>query len=560
MFPPKILLSLLVTAGSTCFSAALVVPADAKSTSSAPNVIVYLTDDFDFNEIGAFDPLKYPGWQAARAAGVLNEKKSDYGEFSTRPLTPHLDKLIAEGVNFTQFRIASPMCVPSRYAMLTGQFPSRATGWSKAEQQKNPRLRSPGPGLHLEAGQWQLAQAFKAAGYSTGLIGKWHLANWHDSPGKIKPPFADHTRKTVRPGSPEDAAVAAQIRTSYEAAQRHLRETQAFDTVEAFYIGNTNELGLPLALWEHSETSVEWITDHALRFLEANRAKPFFLWVAPNAPHGMAGQGFMRNSPRDTAAGRLPEDPVGMPGRDSLKQRILGSKTDPATTVSTWIDDSVGAILQRLEKLGLAENTIVVFSSDHQSYSKWTCYDGARVPFVVRWKGRTPVGRTVDTPVSAVDLAPTLLELCGLPPPSAKVVFDGRSLAAALTAPHAKLAEQPVFVEFGFGRSIVEGGWKYVALRFPPAVQARREQSGKMPRYHGEFGDSERESLGFPSYGDADQLFDLRNDMLEQRNLAADPAHAARLADLKAKLKAKLGQIGLPFGEFVPDRSVTAAR
>lgn len=151
-----------------------------------PNVLVYLADDFDFNEIGFFDPLRYPNWQSARAAGVVGEKKNTYGEFQTRPLTPHIDQLAKEGIVLDQFRITAPMCVPSRYALLTGQLPSRATHWSTAAQQRDQGQRAPGPGLYLGDGQWQLPQAFRAAGYSTGLVGKWHLANWHERPGKMK--------------------------------------------------------------------------------------------------------------------------------------------------------------------------------------------------------------------------------------------------------------------------------------------------------------------------------------------------------------------------------------
>jgi len=517
-----------------------------------PNVIVYLTDDLDFNEIGFLDPMRYPNWQSARAAGVMEEKKNTYGEFQTRPLTPHIDQLAGEGIVFDQYRITSPMCVPSRYALLTGQLPSRATHWSTAAQQRHEGQRAPGPGLYLGDGQWQLAQAFQAAGYSTGLVGKWHLANWHEGPGKMKTPFADHNRKTLRPGAADEPEVAAEIRASYEAGQRFMRENQGFDTVEALYIGNTNELGLPAELWEHSETSLEWITDHALRFIESNREKPFFLWVAPNAPHGMAGQNFMKNSPRDTAAGRWAEDPKGMPGRDSLKKRIAESGTDPAATVSTWIDDSLGALLKKLEELNLAGNTIVVFTSDHQSYGKWTCYDSCRVPFILRWKGKTGPARVVEDQVSAVDLAPTLLDLCGITPPAPeKAVLDGRSFASLVTNASASLEPAPVFLEFGYGRAIVDGDWKYIALRFPPGIQQRREQTGKMPRYHGEFGNSERESQGFPHYGAADQLYKLREDLFEQKNLADDPTHRAKLEELRAKLKVKLQEIGLPFGEFV---------
>ena len=526
--------------------------AQADAAEARPNVLIYITDDVDFNEIGHFDPLRYPNWQSARAAGVIGEKRNSFNEFKTRPLTPHIDRLAREGLVFDQFRVVSPMCVPSRYGMLTGQLPSRATGFS-GPQARNPALRSPGPGMHVADGQWSLAHAFQAAGYATGMVGKWHISSWHEGPGKIRPPFADHQKQVKRPGSPDEPEVAAEIRRFYDQGRRHMVEAHGFDWVDGLYMANINELGLPLQMWEHSEGSKEWITERGLRFLEEHRHRPFFLYFSTFAPHGMAGPRFQRSDARDTAAGRLAEVPQGMPDRSTLPARLREAGVDPETMVSTWIDDSVGALLDKLEELGLAENTIVILTSDHQSYGKWTCYESARVPFILRWKGRPGQARLVEDSISAVDLAPTLLELCGIDRPSpAKAVIDGRSFAPLVTDPQASLPPQPVFIEFGFGRAIVEDGWKYIALRFPAAVQQRREQSGAMPRYHGEFGNSEREAQGFPHYGAADQLFNLREDMFEQRNLVEDPAHREKLVELRGKLAAKLREIGRPFGEIVP--------
>jgi arylsulfatase A-like enzyme len=543
--------SLIVSTALGTWTLAGLAVKPAYGASTRPNVLIYITDDIDFNEIGFFDPMRYPNWQSARAAGVLEDKRNSYGEFKTRPLTPRIDQLAREGIVFEQFRVVSPMCVPSRYGMLTGQLPSRAQAFTGGGGRK-AETRFPGPGMHLADGQWQLSHAFKAAGYATGMVGKWHISAWHDGPGKIRPPFADYRQVTVRPGSPDDAEVNAEIRRVYDEGRRHMMEAHGFDWVDGLYMANINELGLPMEMWEHSEGSKEWITEQGLRFLEEHRDRPFFLYFSTFAPHGMAGTRFLRSNPRDTTAGRLAETPQGMPDRPTLPVRLREAGIDPETMVSTWIDDSVGALLNKLEKLGLAENTIVVFTSDHQSYGKWTCYESARVPFILRWKGQPGQARVVEDSISAVDLVPTLLELAGIAPlPSDKVVLDGRSFASVVTDPTATLPPEPVFIEFGFGRAIVDGDYKYIALRFPPAIQRRREQTGEMPRYHGEFGKSERESQGFPNYGAADQLYNLREDVFEQKNLANDPAHRAKLEELHSKLKAKLQEIGLPFGEFV---------
>ena len=127
--------------------------------------------------------------------------------------------------------------------------------------------------------------------------------------------------------------------------------------------------------------------------------------------------------------------------------------------------------------------------------------------------------------------------------------MDGRSFAAALTG--GSVTERPVLVEMGYGRAIISGGWKYIAVRFPEAVTAKAAKLGKRPTLIGDFNpEMQRNPSHWPSFGEADQLFDLRADPMEQKNLATDPAHAAKLAEMRALLKATLAPLPHVFGEF----------
>ena len=529
----------------TLLHALLLVPLAGLQAADAPvnkpNILVILTDDLDFEEVNAL-----ANYGNAALAGKPPGK-------ARRPLTPQLDRLVGQGQTFTQFYVAATVCTPSRYALLTGQYASR----SASLREKHPVTGVANVEFNTDIlpGQWHLARALHAAGYTTGFVGKWHntdvLGDAKYSDLVVTPPIADHSGKEYGPQDPSRPDNAKRVRDAYQRATAFMRDAIGWDYVSSLYMNNANGLGLPKPLWEH-ESNMEWFTAGALGFLEQQKDsdKPFFLYLAPNIPHGGGGEKFARSDPRATPEGLVDWHLGVQPSREDVLRRVHEAGTNKNMAWATWLDDGLGVILRKLDDLGLANDTIVLFSSDHQSRGKWTCYEAARVPLVVRWPGKVEAGRRNETLLSSIDIVPTLLELAGAPlPETDECVVDGRSFADALTG--GTVRERPVLVEMGYGRAIVNDGWKYIAVRFPEDVLAEAAKTGQRPTLPGAFNNRKaRNPTAWPSFGEADQLFDLRADPLERKNLAGDAAHAEKLAGMKKLLREAVGPLPHVYGEF----------
>lgn len=400
-----------------------------------PNVIVIMLDDMDFDEIGGFDPKEYPTFTGAESPRQKTTKyRKQWGVMPQRPLTPAIDRLMKEGMTFTQFRVSSPICCPSRYTALTGQYASRCVSLQKSSPLTGPadipsRVNR---NISIQPGQWHLGRGFQQSGYAAAIIGKWHLSPVNEVLGRRKPAFTD-SRGNAMPGvsqSLTDAENIERIRTAFSATQSWMREQHGWDAVEAFYLANTNELGLPKALWE-IEGNMDWLAFHAAKWVERSSTKPFFLYWAPNLPHGEFGDAFLKANPSATVAGLLPEETRAGQSRQAIAADIDRAGRPPETATSTWIDAGIAHLLKQLDDSGLAGRTIVVLTSDHQSRGKGTAFEGVRVPLIIRRPGRIAPCSRCDSVLSNVDLAPTLLELAGVPLPSGPVVMDGTSFAPA---------------------------------------------------------------------------------------------------------------------------------
>jgi arylsulfatase A-like enzyme len=520
---------------AACALAALATACSAAPVAK-PNLLVIFTDDLDFEEVGAL--AKYGD---AALAGNAHRREA-------KPLTPNLDRLIDQSQVFTQFHVASVVCTPSRYALLTGQYCSRSTSLQAKHPVSGPACVE--FNTDILPGQWHLALGLKAAGYTTGIVGKWHNTETRGTPYHVEPPICDYTGKQIGPQDPTLPENALRVSAAYDATVKHLRDDIGWDYVSSIYIGNANQLGLPKPLWAH-ESNMEWFTAGALKFLDQQKGndKPFFLYFAPNIPHGGGGEKFAKADPRATPEGLVDWHLGVQPSRADVLRRVRAAGCRPNVAWATWLDDGVGAILKRLDALGLAENTAVIFSSDQQSHGKWTCYEGARVPLAVRWPGRLKPGTPITALLNSIDFAPTLLELAGaMAPAASEAILDGRSFAPLLTG--GSLPERPVLIEMGYGRAVISGGWKYIACRYPEVIEAQAKQKGHRPDFLGRFKEKGPDESMWPSFGEADQLFNLVADPQEQKNLAADPACAARLTEMKALLKSLLSPLPHVFGEF----------
>ncbi|MGE4489435.1 MAG: sulfatase [Kiritimatiellales bacterium] len=481
------------------------------SEEKKPNVIFIYTDDQDFDKIGCY---------------------------GGKVLTPNMDRIAEEGVRFTRGYVTTSVCTPSRYSAMTGQYAGR----NEYLQQKYAGSSDPvmmAWNLKLQPGERTIAETLKENGYATGMVGKWMIGF-----PKMDPVSPD--------ANPNDPSVQAVLQRNYRRGQEHIRSVGGFDYVEGVYITNPMGMELPDSFKVHNQ---EWLTASALNFIDANQARPFFLYFATTMPHNPDLLESMHADPRITPAGFLDQVPHVQPDRDSVIRRTQRAGYPLSQWAGlTWLDDGIGAILDRLDELHLSENTIIIFASDNLShdYGKLTCYEyGTRVPFMVRWKGKISPAVSGEI-VANIDIAATILDLCGLSTSAMKT--DGRSFAPLLRS-DSKGWRDSLYLESAYARAVVTKQWKYVAVRFPKELQQKLDSGEvtQMPQTgdfldHGHvFYECDRK---FPGYFDRDQLYDLENDPYEQHNLAGDPEYAPVLKQMKEKLTQACEDMPHAFGEF----------
>lgn len=534
-----------------------------------PNIILIYVDDLDFDEIGVYDHVAQPTYSGAAIAGA--GKPDGNAAPASRVLTPHIDSLARDGAMFTRFYVTSPVCTPSRYSALTGRYASRSQPLSEEYPPGGPALVS--FNAYLGRDELTIAKALQRRGYRTGHVGKWHLTK--------EEPMAVRRGRHALEFDPSSPAAIEMMRTAYEERQRFVRETYGFDSVASLYIGNLGNEGWDRSLNYHN---MEWVTAGALDFIDKGDPKqPFFLYFAPTLLHGPYRNGVdvLDSPPGATPLGML-IPPTVQPARDTIKQRVKESGFDSATQLSTWLDDAVGALLAKLDQLGIADDTLVMLVSDHQSRGKFTLYEGARVPALARWPRGIEAGTEIEQLSANIDLLPTFVELAGGDPNEMDI--DGHSLAPLLRGSGAPEREA-IYLEIAFARGIVTKDWKYIAVRNPPDVPEGIEQ-GEGPitgddeiwrnaespsttrfREREQNADpdlpntlraalpknkrlSSRARRQFPHYSDPDQLYHLGDDPFEQDNLVSRPGHAARLTKMKDLLRREIAKLPHTFGEF----------
>lgn len=537
------LLLLLIT-----LSLLINVTTPSRAAAQRPNVIFIITDD-----------------QEAREFGYLNPGDA---------LTPNLDRMAREGVNFTHSYVAASVCSPSRYTVLSGQYASRCDAPYFTNEATAEGVRRVLWNVDFLPGQPTVHSVLKGAGYRTGFVGKWHINGIAIAPPLPLPPEGS---------DPHDPKINALLKQNHENISNGIKGW-GFDEAPAVYRGNPNDDQL-LKRTGMNLHNMEWLTKGALDFIDgaAKKKQPFFLYFATTLTHVPDPDASRFVDPRYTGEGVLDEPITGiMPPRETIGPRLAAAGVPDKNErgAALWMDDGIGAILKKLEDLGIAENTLVIFFNDHgmEGSSKGTCYEGGLItPTLAYWPGMIQP-QVRDEFVQNIDFMPTILDAAGVAIPE-QAELDGKSWLPLVRGEDVEWRDF-VYSEIGLTRAITTKDMKYIAFRVPPSFQlthaerlaehkklyaemlvnepwsrelnlpieeeARYYQMGMAPGGHR----FERQQLmtkedkepaaWLPNYFDPDQLYDLRKDPAESTNLANDPAYAKEFSEMKAKLRGVL--------------------
>ncbi|MEG1875536.1 MAG: sulfatase-like hydrolase/transferase [Angelakisella sp.] len=407
------------------------------------------------------------------------------------PVTPNLDRLAREGAKFQNAFTCQPVCGPARACLQTGKYATQVG------------CHTNGISLPLQA--HTLAQYFNEAGYDTAYVGKWHLAS-----DEVENQYQTSAIPPQRRGGYKDYWMAADVlEFTSHGYNGHLFDGE----------GNKHEF---------TGYRADCVNNFAIDYLHNRKSQnPFFLFVSQIEPHHQ-------------------NDHACCEGPDGSKERFQEYEVpgDLAGTQGNWrenypdylgccnsLDQNVGRLMDTLQAMGLADNTIVFYTADHGSHFctrnkeyKRSCHDGCTHIPLVAWGGAFSGVGTVEQMVSLLDLPATVLSCAGIPVPDD---FQGKALDKLVTGGAAQWPDT-IFMQISesqVGRAIRSRSWKY-SVR----ADADSWQDAGTDTYYEDF------------------LYDLERDPHERNNLAGDPQYAT----VRAQLADKLIQRMVAAGEAVP--------
>ncbi len=425
-----------------------------------PNIVFILGDDLGWAELGCY-------------GNTFHE-------------TPNLDKLAREGMRFTQAYAAAPVCSPYRASLMTGQYPVR-TGITDYLRPDDPK--------HLSTNYMTLPKLLKSAGYTTGIVGKWHLTG-----------YAHHGAKEVGPAEHGfDEVIVSE--------DRGIADGSYFFP---YHFNREIRQRLP-----GREYLVDRCNLEASEFIERHKDKPFFLYLSHYAIHTRL------NGKPDLVAKYEAKPNAGKGSQAPRNNPHLAAQLES-------VDQGVGMIRDKLRQLGLSDHTIIIFTGDNGGEDKVTSnaplragkstlYEGGiREPLIVYWPGVTKPGGVCHTPVCSIDFYPTLAQAAGNRPAPAHTV-DGASIAPLLKDAEAHLDRDTFYWHYPLDKPHFLGGRSAGAIR---------KGNWKL--------------IEFFDTGET-ELYDLSEDPSEQRNLAKEEPDRRR--DLLEALHAWQRSVGAAIPE-----------
>ncbi len=453
------------------------------SAREQPNIIILFADDLGYGELSCQGNPEIP--------------------------TPHIDSIANNGVRFTDGYVAGPNCSPSRAGLLTGRIPTRFGYEFNPTGAINER-----PGIGLPTAEVTIAETLQNAGYTTGLIGKWHqggTADFHPLRHGFDEFFGFmHEGHYFVP--PPYNGVTTMLRRKTLPAGFKGRWVGNKGLIYADHMGGNEpdyDANNPITRGGQPLIETEYLTDaftrEAVDFIDRHDDKPFFLYLAYNAVH----------SPLQGADAYMEK----FSHIEDIQRRIFAA-------MLANLDDSVGAVMKQLRESGLEENTIVFFLSDNGGPTreltssnaplrgeKGTMYEGGlRVPFMVQWKGTIPPGQVFKKPVSSFDIFATAAangEGVTAPPQ-----IEGVDLLPFLTGKDTGTPHETLYWRQGGKAGLRHGDWKLVRM-------GGRKAPGKA-RW---------------------ELYDLSRDLSEKNDLAqSNPGQLAELIELWKKMNSEMSE------------------
>jgi arylsulfatase A-like enzyme len=446
-------------------AAALALAACSLRADDRPtNVILIFADDLGYADLGCYGAKGYE--------------------------TPHLDKLAASGVRFTDFYVSSAVCSASRAALLTGCYHERVS----IRGALGPGAKS---GLNPE--ETTLPEMLKPSGYATGMAGKWHLGD---------------RREWLPTAQGFDEYLG--LPYSNDMWPHHPETPNAYPKLPL--IQGDSAIDDDVTPEDQRQLTTRY-TERAVAFIRRNKDRPFFFYLAPSMPH-------VPLFVSDKFAGKT-------------KRGLFGD-------VIQEIDWSVGEVLRAVDECGLKEKTLVIFTSDNGPWlsygdhagsaeplreGKGTSFEGGvRVPMIAAWPGKIPAGRTCAEPAMTIDILPTVAALTGAKLPN--VPLDGGDISPLLLGKEGSISpHEALFFHYAGGelQAMRSGKWK---LHFPHTSRTLGGQPGGKGGLPAKYRPLKVEL----------ELYDLASDIGETRNVAAaNPEVVERLTKLAEEQRRKLG-------------------